>query len=202
MKITIRDIFENKDTGERGAAAERAAVTEGKGRKRTVMVIDGIRQPLGHVAELIRKNGYRVLHAARGKDALEHLKTDEVALLVSGANLADMAGSLFYLQVMSLSPDTVKFMIAPTSDEGGNTPLLSTTHIIHSGYVTRYLTGTWNDEKTLDAIQDGVRQYELHKESKAYLMRIRSRTERLHALANRLHESGGAGSAETEKKAV
>lgn len=196
MKIAIRDISETKMTGERNAAMKRAAATEEKGRKRTVMVVDGIRQPLGNVAELIRKNGYRVLHVAHGKEALEHLKTDEVALLVSGANLADMAGSLFYLQVMSLSPDTVKFMIAPTSD------LLSAAHIIHSGYVTRYLTGTWNDEKTLDAIKDGVRQYELHVESKAYLASIRTRTERLSALANELRESNGPRGADAEKKAV
>ncbi len=190
MKNAIRDGFETKKTIERGAAAEE------KGRKRTVMVVDGIRQPLGHVAELIRKSGYRVLHVAHGKEALDHLRTDEVALLVSGANLADMAGSLFYLQVMSLSPDTVKFMIAPTSD------LLSAAHIIHAGYVTRYLTGTWNDEKTLDAIKDGVIQYELHKESKAYLTSIRARTERLSALADKLHEGAGRDTAQREKKTV
>ncbi|MBI5970948.1 MAG: hypothetical protein HY884_07325 [Deltaproteobacteria bacterium] len=192
MKITIRDITEAKRTDEGGAAATNGITRiEDQGRKRTVMVIDGIRQPLAHLAELIRKNGYRVLHVGRGKDALERLNTDEVALLVSGANLVDMAGSLFYLQVMSLSPDTVKFMIAPTSD------LLSAAHIIHSGYVTRYLTGTWNDEKTLDAVKDGIRQYELHKESKACLTIIMSRTQRLRALADELHKSG----AETEKKA-
>lgn len=125
---------------------------EVKGQATLLLVDDepGIRAAL---TRLLRPDGYRILTAGNGLEALELLAVDPVQVIISDQRMPGMSGTEFLDTVKQLYPDTVRIILS------GYTDLAVVTESVNRGAVFKFLTKPWDDEQLREQVRDAFRRY-------------------------------------------
>ncbi len=113
---------------------------------------EGILQALGR---LFLDSDLRVLRARNGDEAMEILRKDRVAVVVSDNRMPGMRGVELLSRVRDVSPDTVKVLLTGYAD------LSTAIDAINRGEVFRFLLKPWVDEEIVWTVEEGVRRYRL-----------------------------------------
>jgi diguanylate cyclase (GGDEF)-like protein/PAS domain S-box-containing protein len=106
---------------------------------RTLLLVDDEAHILSALKRLFRREGYNVLTAGSGDEALDLLATNPVGVIISDARMADMDGSELLGRVRSLYPHVVRLMLS------GYTDLLAVTRAVNSGELYQFITKPWDD---------------------------------------------------------
>ncbi len=120
--------------------------------ERTLLLVDdeaGIRSAL---TRLVRPDGYRILSAASGPEALELLALHSVQVIISDQRMPEMSGSEFLSIVKHLYPDTVRIMLS------GYTDLKVVTESVNQGSVFKFVTKPWDDDLLREQVRDAFRR--------------------------------------------
>jgi diguanylate cyclase (GGDEF)-like protein/PAS domain S-box-containing protein len=121
---------------------------------RTLLLVDDETSILSSLKRLFRREGYTVLTAGNGAEALDLLATHPVKVIISDARMSGMDGSELLGKVRALYPDTVRLMLS------GYTDLQAVTRAVNSGELYQFITKPWDDAKLVEAVRAAFLHYE------------------------------------------
>ncbi len=120
---------------------------------------------------------FRVRSVASGLEALEVLRAEPVAVLVTDQRMPEMSGQDLLQQAKALYPDTVRVVITAHSDLD---PILSA---VNEGLVARYIIKPWDRGELEQILRWALEAYSLGREGSALQLRL-IQTERLVTLGS------------------
>ena len=131
--------------------------------RHTILCVDDEVNILNSLKRLFRKEGYRLLIANNGPDALIILEENhEIHLVISDQHMPGMSGMEFLANVRERYPDIFRIVLA------GYTELDAITESINKGHIYKFILKPWNDQNLILDIRQCLDQYEL-KEANANL---------------------------------
>tara|TARA_B100000315_G_C14519205_1_gene560680 strand:+ start:242 stop:1075 length:834 start_codon:yes stop_codon:yes gene_type:complete len=128
--------------------------------KPTILLVDDEPNILSSLKRLLRRENWNILTANSGKEGLEILKKNEVALIISDQRMPEMTGVEFLRQVKELYPDTIRIILS------GYTEVNSIVSAINEGEVYKFITKPWNDQEIKLSVKRAIHQHELLNDNK------------------------------------
>jgi signal transduction histidine kinase len=126
----------------------------------TVLFVDDEQNVLNSLERLFEDEGYEVVTASSGNEALQKLDSKKVSLVISDYRMPLMNGMELLQQVKTKAPEAMRIMLTGFAD------MEATIDSINKSGVYRYVTKPWNDEELKIIVRDSLRQYELAEENK------------------------------------
>lgn len=118
----------------------------------TLLLVDDEQYILHSLKRLLRREGYRILTAGGGVEALELLALEPVQVIVSDQRMPGMSGAEFLSKAKELYPETVRISLSGYSD------ISTVTDAINKGAIWKYITKPWDDEALVQEIRTAFRQ--------------------------------------------
>jgi diguanylate cyclase (GGDEF)-like protein/PAS domain S-box-containing protein len=125
------------------------------GAHQTLLLVDDDEEILGLLQGLLRQDGYRILTAGSGPEALDLLALHEVHVVVCDQRMPGMSGSELLDRVKALHPDTLRIILSGYAD------LESIIDAINRGAIYRFYKKPWNGESLRESIRSAFRHYGL-----------------------------------------
>lgn len=122
-------------------------------RANTLLVVDDDPNIISALKRLLRRDGYNLLTASSGSEALELLAINAVQVIVSDQRMPDMSGAEFLGIVKGIYPDTIRIILS------GYTDLEVIAESVNRGEVFKFLTKPWEDDLLREQIRDAFRRY-------------------------------------------
>ena len=139
----------------------------------TVLCVDDEENILHSIKRLLRKEGYRLLTALSGIEALKILEENDVHLVLSDQRMPQMSGTEFLAKVKEKYPDVIKIILT------GYTQVDSITESINKGNIYKFLLKPWNDQNLKLEISKALEQYDLIQANKRLHEKILVQNEEL-----------------------
>ena len=124
----------------------------------TVLCVDDEPNMLAALKRALRGNGYGVLTAEGGAQAIEMLGKLPVDLVVSDMRMPGMDGSQFLEHVHREWPQVIRILLTGHAEQG------STVAAINRGRIFRYLSKPWDERDLLAALHEGTERLTLERE--------------------------------------
>jgi response regulator RpfG family c-di-GMP phosphodiesterase len=121
-------------------------------KQMTLLLVDDEQNILNALNRLFRREGYRVLTAGGGAEALELLAVNHVQVIISDQRMPEMSGVEFLSKVKDLYPQTVRMVLS------GYSELTAVTGAINQGAIWKYISKPWDDESLLQEVRSAFRQ--------------------------------------------
>lgn len=115
----------------------------------------------------------RVFTALSGKEGLEIVKNNDIAVIVSDQRMPEMGGAEFLEKSKRISPDSIRIILTGYAD------INAAISAINKGGVHRYFAKPWNDNDIVLAIWDSIERNRLVKENKRLAGIIKKQNEEL-----------------------
>ncbi|HOD70935.1 MAG: Cyclic di-GMP phosphodiesterase response regulator RpfG [Deltaproteobacteria bacterium ADurb.BinA179] len=110
------------------------------------------------IAEAIfEQQGIPILTARSGEEALDIMKKNEVAVVVSDHHMPGMMGLELLSRIKTISPDTVKILMTGFAD------LETAMEAINRAEVFRFIVKPWENTQLVKLVLDALRRYRLIK---------------------------------------
>ncbi|HQC81100.1 MAG TPA: EAL domain-containing protein [Accumulibacter sp.] len=119
----------------------------------TVLLVDDEPNILAALKRLLRREGYRVLAAESGEEALALLARETVRVIVSDQRMPSMTGTEFFSRIRGLYPETVRLVLS------GHSEIATLTDAINKGAIYKYLNKPWDDEHFKSEIRNAFRYW-------------------------------------------
>ena len=150
----------------------------------TLLLVDDEASILKALQRLFRKDGYQILTAASGQEALETLERTQgsVSLIISDQRMPTMTGSRFLEQAVALAPHAMRFLLTGYAD------LEAVSDAVNKGRIHRYITKPWNDGEILQLVKDALKQVELRLENERLTRLTEKQNEELAELNKQLEK--------------
>jgi two-component system, NtrC family, sensor kinase len=123
------------------------------------------------------KDRFRLKVVASGAEALELLRSEEAAVLITDQRMPEMTGHELLVQTKRAHPDTIRMVITAYSDLD---PILKG---VNEGLVARYIVKPWDRAELEQMLVWALDAYRLGREDSALQVRL-MRTERLATLGS------------------
>ncbi len=121
----------------------------------TLLLVDDEENILRSLVRLLRGEGYRILTATGGEQALQTLAANEVQVILSDQRMPGMSGSEMLSHAKALYPDAVRMVLSGYAD------LASVTDAINRGNIYKFLIKPWDDDLLRENIREAFDRYEL-----------------------------------------
>ena len=132
----------------------RLELDEVKGRAATtLLLVDDDHEMLSSLAIMLRDEGYRILMAGNGDEALDLLARHEVGVVVSDEIMPVMRGSELLEKVKSLYPKTTRILLSATADRDA---IISA---INSGSIYKFLSKPISEVDFKSSLKEGFHLY-------------------------------------------
>lgn len=115
-----------------------------------VLLVDDDAFMLEVLADLVEQQGWRVLAASSGEQALAILGRTPVALVVSDHFMPGMRGAELLAQARRLYPDTVRILLSGQEDEA------EIAESLRSGAADRFFAKPWRGDALMAALREAV----------------------------------------------
>ncbi len=125
-----------------------------------VLLVDDEPAVLSALRRTLRQDGYQILTTGNGAEALGHLGTHTVSLVVSDHRMPGMTGVELLRRVREKWPDTTRMMLTGYAD------LQATMAAINDGEVYRFLAKPWEEADLRRAVREGVERHTLLQENR------------------------------------
>jgi len=143
--------------------------------KHTLLFVDDEEAILKALYRLFRKQGYTILTARSGDEALTilHAREHKISLIISDQKMPEMNGATFLEKARHISPDSLRFLLTGYSD------MDAIVAAVNKGEIHRYLNKPWNDDDLLLQVKWGLEQYDLVQENRNLLALTRKQNKQL-----------------------
>ncbi|RLK50148.1 PAS domain S-box-containing protein/diguanylate cyclase (GGDEF)-like protein [Alkalispirillum mobile] len=121
-------------------------------RRPTVLLVDDEPNVLKALRRVLTPEGYRILIAGSGEQALEVLALEQVEVLITDQRMPGMSGTELLSRVRRLYPDTLRIVLS------GYAELESLTDAINQGAIYKYLTKPWEDDDLRALLREALRE--------------------------------------------
>jgi len=142
---------------------DRLAARRGGGdsEERRLLVVDDETKVVEALVRQLDGDGYRIMTATGGAEALEILARQRVGVIVSGQRMPGMSGVEFFRKVKDLYPATARIILSGFND------IQTVTDAINQGAIYKFLNKPWREEHLRDAVREAFQRYELTLENAA-----------------------------------
>ncbi|HRF47092.1 MAG TPA: response regulator [Anaerolineales bacterium] len=147
----------------------------------TILLVDDEPSVLAALKRALRPDGYRILTAESGAEALELLEREPVAVIVSDQRMPRMSGAEFLELARQYAPDTGRIMLT------GYAEPQAIIDAINRGGVYRYISKPWDDGDLRLTLRRAIDQHLLIGENRLLNAEIQAQNAAL-AEANRTLE--------------
>ena len=127
------------------------------------------------VCEAACGDDFQVLTASSAEEALQHMRRDEVGVIVADQRMPGTSGVELLERVRVEYPDTVRLLITAYTD------VQAAVAAINRGHVRRYLRKPWEPDELRTELADALDVYSMSRKLSAMEVRLRE-TERVYAL--------------------
>lgn len=141
--------------------------------RHTVLCVDDEVNILHSIKRLLRKEGYRLLTASSGVEALKILEENNVHLVLSDQRMPQMSGTEFLAEVKEKYPDVIRIILT------GYTEVDSITESINKGNIYKFFLKPWNDQNLKLEIGKALEQYDLIQANKMLHEKVLEQNEEL-----------------------
>jgi len=124
-------------------------------RRRTLLLVDDEAPIISALKRLFRRDGYQLLTANSGAEALELLASHPVDVIVSDQRMPGMTGVDFLRRTKALHPDTIRMTLSGFAD------LQSIIDAVNEGAVYKFLMKPWDDNRLREHVAQAFAQKEL-----------------------------------------
>lgn len=128
--------------------------------RRTLLLVDDEASILSALKRLFRREGYHILTATSGTEALALLAQQPVEVILSDQRMPGMTGIEFLREARRLHPHTVRITLS------GYTDLQSIIEAVNEGAVYKFLTKPWDDDLLRHHVAQAFEQSELAAENR------------------------------------
>lgn len=142
----------------------------------TLLLVDDEESILSALRRVFRRDGYRVLTATGGLEALGILADNAVDVIISDQRMPHMTGVEFLRQVKELYPETVRISLS------GYTELQSITEAINEGAIYKFLTKPWDDDHLRANVVEAFRYKKMADENRRLAIELAMANDRLRRL--------------------
>ncbi len=125
-----------------------------------ILVVDDDRLVLLALEETLKRDGYDVLTAKNGQEAVAILQGHPISLILCDQRMPGMTGVEVLAKAQELAPYAMRLMLT------GNVDLESAMNAINIGQVSQYITKPWNEADLRKNIQTAIDTYRLLKENR------------------------------------
>ena len=126
----------------------------GISRQRRLLLVDDDAGVLQSLKRVFRREGYGILTANSGEEALAVLGQHNVQVVVSDQRMGGMSGAEMLARVAEIYPETIRIMLT------GYTELQSVIDAVNRGAIYKFLTKPWDDRALREHVRDAFVQYE------------------------------------------
>jgi len=147
-----------------------------------LLIVDDDENILRALRRVFNRDGYRVLTATSGPEALELLKKDPVSLIISDQRMPGMIGAEFLAQAKVLCPHAIRVMLTGHSD------VEAATQAINEGEIFRYLTKPWDEIQLRVTVREALGRYDLEKQNRRLTLELQQKNTQLEDLNARLED--------------
>jgi CheY-like chemotaxis protein len=144
--------------------------------QRRVLLVDDEPGIIAALRRLVRREGYELVSANSGPEAIKRLEAQPVQLIISDHRMPGMIGIELLQQVRERWPDTVRIILSGYSEV--NTIIAA----VNEGKIYKFLTKPWNDEELKLHIRRALEQHELEEENRRMAREIAAQNDRLREL--------------------
>ncbi|WP_022981605.1 EAL domain-containing protein [Ideonella sp. B508-1] len=120
--------------------------------RRTLLLVDDEDNILAALKRLLRRDGYDILTARNGDEALRCLAEHPVDVILSDQRMPGMTGVELLHRAAALYPDTVRMTLS------GFTDLQSIIDAVNEGAVYKFLTKPWDDDRLRNHVAEAFRR--------------------------------------------
>tara|TARA_R110001583_G_scaffold149274_1_gene301229 strand:+ start:17246 stop:18562 length:1317 start_codon:yes stop_codon:yes gene_type:complete len=139
----------------------------------TLLLVDDEANILSSLRRLFRPQGYRVLTAESGDEALQLLAAEPVDLILSDMRMPGMTGAQLLATACERWPDTVRILLTGYAD------MSSTIEAINRGQIYRYVSKPWEDDDLKLLVRDALERKYLKLENERMTQTIAEQNEQL-----------------------
>ena len=122
--------------------------------EKTLLVVDDDENIIKAIKRLLRKEGYSIITAANGLDALEKLKQTKVQVIISDLKMPLMTGEQFLAEAKNIQPDAIRMIFSSYADFD------AVVYSINNGLTHRFLSKPWNDNEIKSEINNAFQKYD------------------------------------------
>lgn len=115
---------------------------------KTILLVDDEPSILTSLRRLLRPDGYRILTAASGAEALELAAQHDVQVVLTDQRMPQMTGTELLHRLCVIAPDTVRMVLS------GYTDLNTITQAVNEGDIFKFMTKPWDDDQLRANIRD------------------------------------------------
>ena len=143
-----------------------------------VLIVDDDENVGKSIARILKRLKIDFAYASSGDKALEKVQNASTpfSLIISDQRMPGMRGSEFLEQARKISPNTIRFLITGYSD------MDAVFEAINKGAIHRYISKPWDTKEFMDAIQEGLKQFELIIEDEQLLRLAKDQNAKLYEL--------------------
>jgi putative two-component system response regulator len=121
----------------------------------TVLFVDDEEVILNCMQTLFAEKDLKIVTESNPKNALEFLKQEKVAVIVSDHNMPEMTGIELLSRVRDISPDTTKILLT------GMTDFQVAVDAINTGEVFRFILKPWKSDDLIKTIEEAILHYQM-----------------------------------------
>jgi len=125
---------------------------------KAMLLVDDELPILRSLQRLLRRQDFPVITASSGAEALQLLKENEVAVVVSDYRMPEMNGVQLLDQVRELHPDTVRIILTGQAD------MEAVVGAVNRGAVYKFFTKPWQTQELTQELCDAHRRHGLEEE--------------------------------------
>lgn len=109
---------------------------------------------------------YNIFKTTNPKEALEIVKKEEIALIISDQRMPEMTGSELLSEINAIKPETIRILLTGYAD------INAAVEAINKGAIHKYVDKPWDDEKLAEMVASLVEIYEESKENLSLLSNV------------------------------
>lgn len=156
----------------------------------TILLVDDEINILKSLNRLLRTDGYRLLTAESGADALKVMASERIDLVISDMRMPEMDGAVFLSHVRQHWPDTIRILLT------GHADMAQTVSAINHGEIYRFIAKPWNDQELLIIVRQALEQLHLRRENQRLLQLTAEQNDALKEANNTLENKVAQRTAE------
>jgi response regulator RpfG family c-di-GMP phosphodiesterase len=123
-------------------------------QERTLLIVDDEPGILAAISRSLEMEGYRILTAGSGREALGILARNPVQVILSDERMPEMSGTEFLGRVKMLYPHTVRMVLT------GYTELEAVARMVNQSAIYKFLTKPWEYEQLREQVRDAFDYHE------------------------------------------
>jgi len=142
----------------------------------TILIVDDEEEIRRSLERVFKKDGYEVRKADGPLKALEILKSQPVAVVISDYEMPEMDGLTFLKRTKQSFPDAVRIILTGKGD------MKALVAAINEGEVYRFVLKPWDNDELRVTVRRAIEQQELLAENRRLAQTVREQREEIREL--------------------